>query len=106
MYGAYMGEDEAHRIPGDAVEVSATELRSSLRDLLERVAFKGDELVVTRAGKAVAAIISMDAYIALRRLMAYYEDLADGGGVRAAQKAGDYVALEEALKGARGGPEG
>ena len=45
--------DIAHRIPEDTVEITTTELRTRLRDLLERVSYEEDELVVTRAGKAI-----------------------------------------------------
>lgn len=93
-----------HRIPEDAIEVTASELRVNLRDYLERVAFAEDELVITRAGRAMAALISMDAYIALRQLMAAREDMVDGQAARAAQKLGDYVKLEDLIKGSEDGP--
>ena len=101
MYRMDMGEDKAHRIPADAVEVTASELRTNLRDLLERVAFAEDELVVTRAGKPIAAVISMDAFVALRKFIRGYEDAADAEAIAGARSEGEYLPLDDVLK-ARG----
>lgn len=93
-----------HKVPDDAVEVSITELRDRLRDYIERVAFHEDELVISRAGRPMAAMISMDAYVALRKLIAFQEDQVEGASARAAQKLGEYVKLEDLLKGSDDGP--
>lgn len=39
---------------------SAQEARDSFSDCLESVAFKGERIVVTRFGKELAALVSMD----------------------------------------------
>lgn len=92
-----------YRIPPDAVEVTASELRVGLRNWIERVAFGEDELVITRAGKPVVALISMDAYMALRAMLAGIEDQHDLVAAKEARNAGDYVAFDEVLKGPAGG---
>ncbi len=71
------------RVPEGVVELSVTELRENLRDYLERVAFERDEFVVSRAGKPIAALISMDAYVALREGAAAREEARDAGAARA-----------------------
>ena len=97
-----MGE-MAHRIPEDAVEVTSTELRVGLRDLLERVAYEEDELVVTRAGKPIAAVVSMDAYVALRQLLRGHEEMADLRSIEEASDSGEDISAKDVLKGPSGG---
>jgi prevent-host-death family protein len=93
-----MGE-MPHRVPEDVVELSVTELRDNLRDYLERVAFAEDEFVVSRAGKPIAALISMDAYVTLRRMIASFENREDALAATAARKSAEYVDLADVLRG-------
>jgi prevent-host-death family protein len=53
--------------------IPATELREHSSELMNRVAFGGEELVFTRHGKPVAALVSLEALEALHAL----EDQAD-----------------------------
>jgi prevent-host-death family protein len=99
-----MGSEMVHAVPDDAVEVTSTELRDRLRDFLERVAFGEDELVVTRAGKPMAAMISMDAYVVLRKCITMHADVSDAAAARSAQKLNEYVSLEDFIKGSEDGP--
>lgn len=55
-------------------QVTAGALRSSLSDLLNRTAFGGERLVVTRHGKAIAAMITADDLELLERLEHAAED--------------------------------
>jgi len=48
--------------------IGATELRSSLGDVLGRVQYAGERVVVERGGKAVAALIPMEDLRALEEL--------------------------------------
>ncbi len=59
----------SREIPADVVEVTEGELRAGLPTFLDRVVFAEDELVVTRAGRPIAALISMDGYWALRKIV-------------------------------------
>ena len=53
-------------IPEDISQVTEAQLRDDLTTFIDRVAFAEDELVVTRGGQPVAAVISMDGWRALR----------------------------------------
>ncbi len=62
--------------------VPATELREHGSDLVNRVAFGGEELVLTRRGKPIAALVSLEALARLHEL----EDAADIADARAARE--------------------
>ena len=98
-----MGKLEGYQIPEDVIEVGVIELRKNMRDLLERVAFGEDELVVTRAGKAIAAVISMDAFVALRRGLARREEDLDADLIERARAEPGEIPLSEVVKEAAGG---
>ena len=87
------------RVDDQAVRVTASELRRDLRDWLERVAYREDELVVTRSGRPLAAVVSMRAYELLRRVYEKLEEQGDAAALRRIQKEGEYISLEEALRG-------
>ncbi len=53
-------------IPDDITQVTEAELREKLSTYIDRVAFAEDELLVTRGGQPVAAVISMEGWRALR----------------------------------------
>ena len=55
-----------HEIPDDITQVTEAQLRDDLTTFIDRVAFAEDELVVTRDGAPIAAVISMDSWRALR----------------------------------------
>ncbi len=52
--------------PDDITRVSEAELLDDLTTFIDRVAFAEDELLVTRGGQPVAAVISMEGWRALR----------------------------------------
>lgn len=87
-----------YRVPDDAIEVGAQELRKELRNWLERVAYREDELVITRSGKPMAALISMDAYLALRKLIRPVEESIDAAAVLESREEEDFMPLDEVLK--------
>ncbi len=66
-------------IPGHVVEVTESELKAELGTFLELVAFTEEELVVTRNGQAIAAVISMDGYRALRRVVGEIQRALESG---------------------------
>jgi prevent-host-death family protein len=76
VYDADMKEAE---IPCNAVEVTESELQAKLEAFLELVAFTEEELVVTRNGQAIAAVISMDGYRALRRVVGEIQRALESG---------------------------
>ncbi len=46
--------------------IGAMKFRQGLGELLNEVVYRGDEIIIERAGKPVAALISMDDYEVLR----------------------------------------
>jgi prevent-host-death family protein len=61
MYNSSIMDREYARVP-------ATELREHGSDIINRVAFGDEQIVLTRRGRPVAAIISLASLDALRRL--------------------------------------
>ncbi|TAM60825.1 type II toxin-antitoxin system prevent-host-death family antitoxin [bacterium] len=61
--------------------VAATELRERASEIVSRVAYGGEEVILTRRGKAVAALVPLAALEALQRLEDA-EDLADARTAR------------------------
>ncbi len=79
-------------------DISIADLRARLGDLVSRVSFKHDRVVITRHGKPVAALISASD-------MAKFEELEDWNDIQAAKAAdretkrhGGYVPLETVLR--------
>jgi len=63
-------------------EVAATELRDHASEIVNRVAYGDEELVLTRRGKPVAALVSLAALEKLRRI----EDEEDAAEAERARK--------------------
>lgn len=61
----------------DAQEISARDLRDRQADVLNQVAYKGTQFIVTRHGKGAAALISLDEFHLLQKAMEYLEDESD-----------------------------
>ncbi len=53
----------------EATKVTATELRLKTRDLMERVKFKGEHLIVENFGRPMVVMISFDDYMRVRDLL-------------------------------------
>ncbi|RNL60002.1 type II toxin-antitoxin system Phd/YefM family antitoxin [Nocardioides marmoriginsengisoli] len=70
-------------------EMSLTEARARLADVVDEARVAHDPVFLTRRGRQVAAVIDADD---LRRLMADAEDLAD---IRAAQAAREELATSD-----------
>ncbi len=71
-------------------KVSAGEARKRLGELLEWVFYRGDEVVIERAGKPMAVVIPVERYKALQR-----EEERLWGFIERAQKATADVPYEE-----------
>jgi prevent-host-death family protein len=71
--------------------IPATTVRDAFSDTLNRVAFKGERIVLERHGKAVAALVSVEDLELLEAL----EDQIDVEAVRAARKEPGMVPYEE-----------
>jgi prevent-host-death family protein len=54
----------------EATKISATNLRSQTRDIIERVRFRGEHFIVQTFGKPVAVIIGIEEYKTLLGYMA------------------------------------
>lgn len=59
--------------------VPVTEARKDLAELVNRVAYQGERVVLTRHGKAMAAIVSAEDLELLERLLAERIDLTQAG---------------------------
>ena len=64
--------------------LNASDARKDFADILNRVAFGGERIVLHRRGKDVAAMISVEELRLLERLLEEYEDRED---VKAAREA-------------------
>ncbi|MBP5971726.1 type II toxin-antitoxin system Phd/YefM family antitoxin [Brasilonema sp. CT11] len=74
--------------------VSATEARANFQELINRVEYKGDRIVIERHGKAVVAIVGLED---LKRLEAL-EDFIDSEQLRHAIAQNDgFVTLESII---------
>jgi prevent-host-death family protein len=71
-------------------EVSIAEVRDNLADALNRVAYAGERIVLTRRGKGVAVLVSMEDFDQLRQM----EDKADLLAARKAQKEKGGITLD------------
>ena len=71
--------------------LTATAVRDTLGDTLNRVAFKGERIVLERHGKPVAALVSVEDLQLLEDL----EDRLDEAAVRAAREEPGSVPYEE-----------
>jgi prevent-host-death family protein len=60
-------------------EVPVTEARKDLAELVNQVAYRGERIVLTRHGKAMAAIVSAEELELLDRLLAERIDLTQAG---------------------------
>lgn len=80
---------EAYRDP--MTRIPATAVRDTFSDTLNRVAFKGERIVLERHGKAVAALVSVEDLELLEDL----EDRLDEAAVLAAREEPGTVPYEE-----------
>ncbi|HWL88901.1 MAG TPA: type II toxin-antitoxin system Phd/YefM family antitoxin [Polyangiaceae bacterium] len=67
------------------IRLSSSEARAKFSDVLERVAFKGERVVIERHGKVLGAIVSAEDLALLQKLRAL-EDEDDAAAVRRARK--------------------
>lgn len=70
----------------NAQEISARDLRDRLADVLNQIAYKGTNFIVTRHGKEAAALISLDEFHLLQKAMEYLEDESDVADAKKAIK--------------------
>ena len=55
--------------------VSATEARANFQELINRVEYKGDRIVIERHGKAVVAIVGLEDLKRLEALEDFIDDI-------------------------------
>lgn len=63
-------------------EITLLELRNSLSQIVSEVTYRDDEVLITRNGKRVAALISMRAFELLQKRVEKLEDAADRKALR------------------------
>lgn len=73
------------------VEVAATDARKQLSELISRVVYRNDRVILTRQGRPVAALISIGDFEDFEE----YEDSEDAGGLKEALAEKGNVSLEE-----------
>jgi prevent-host-death family protein len=66
--------------------MAASQVRSDFADVLNRVAYKGERIVLHRRGKNVAAIIPTEEFDFLQRKIEEAEDKADRAAIRRAKR--------------------
>lgn len=66
------------------IRLNVVELRQALADVLNRVAYQGERVVIHRRGKDAAALVSIEELNLLDRLIREAEDRADAEAARAA----------------------
>jgi prevent-host-death family protein len=71
--------------------LTSSALRDTLGDALNRVAYRGERIVLERHGKAVAALVSVEDL----ELLEVFEDRLDMEAVRAAREEPGSVPYEE-----------
>lgn len=80
-----MHEQDDSYILYKMTRLSTSQARSQFADVLERVAFKGERIVIERRGKVLGAVVSADDLAILERVRAL-EDEADTVAARGARK--------------------
>jgi prevent-host-death family protein len=66
--------------------LAASQARTEFSDVLNRVAYRGERIVLHRRGKDVAALVPMEAYARLERAIQASEDKADRAAIRQAKR--------------------
>lgn len=72
-------------MPGDAEAIPATFLRINVRDLMERVKFRGERFVVETFGRPMMVLISYEDYLCIRQ---YLPHCADDAGTKTVREKG------------------
>ncbi len=62
----------------EPAKISATELRQKTRDLMERVHYKGEHLIIENFHRPIAVVISYEDYMRVRDAIAGPETNPDG----------------------------
>lgn len=68
-------------------EMTSTEARQRLGELVNRISYRDEEVVIVRRGKPMAALISYTKYELFQRVVEHYEDLLDRE--RTSERAGE-----------------
>ena len=64
----------------------SSQVRTEFAEMLNRVAYRGERIVLHRRGKDVAALIPMEAYEIMERALQAAEDKADREAARKAKR--------------------
>ncbi|NOS99117.1 MAG: type II toxin-antitoxin system Phd/YefM family antitoxin [Phycisphaerales bacterium] len=76
------------------IQVNIVEFRDNTADLVNRVLYNGERVVLERRGKGVAAVVSLEDLLRLEEM----EDKADVKAARKARKEKGSVSLAEVKK--------
>ncbi len=89
-------------------EAPAMTVRKNLGELINEVQYRHDRIVITKAGKPVAALIDMTLYERIRRMDEEFAAMADelAQAFAAVPEAEGMALLDEALHAARGKESG
>jgi prevent-host-death family protein len=84
-------------------EAPAMRVRQNLGELINEVQYRHDRIVITKAGRPVAALIDMALYVRIRRMDEEFAVMGDelAAAVAGVPKAEGSALLDEALRAAR-----
>ncbi len=78
------------------MRTSIAEMRNNTADIINRVAYGGERVILERRGKPVAVIIPVEEYEFLERIIAEREDAMDLAAIKASRRErGKSVPLEQ-----------
>jgi prevent-host-death family protein len=58
-------------------EVSAVAFRQNLGDMIARVQYKNDSIIINKSGKPVAALVDAELFLRIRKMWSRFEELTD-----------------------------
>lgn len=81
--------------------ISSKDIRDHLSDVLNKVAYKGQKYTLTRSGKEVAVILSMEEWSLIEKMMQKLEDekdIRDADEAHARYKKDGGIPFDQAMK--------
>lgn len=79
------------------MHISLSKARNDFSDLVNRVNYSGEKVIIEKHGKEIAAIVSMDDFKLMERLLEKIEDyidVRDAGTALEEYERGEFVPLE------------
>jgi prevent-host-death family protein len=78
LYNEYITyKKQEYKMEGSMETISSKEIRKNLSDILNKIAFKGVKYTLTRSGKNMAVIVSMEEWDEIEKILRKLEDEED-----------------------------